>query len=129
MTTRGEPLRSVGAATRRLLVRALTLAALTMATAAVSGPAQAAEFEYSGDKGPGSGAQQSADWEACAGTAPAFIRQSPIDIRRARLNANLHRLHLNLAETPIDLFNNGHTIENEYEPGSTLAFRGVTYTL
>lgn len=110
------------------LLRTLT-AALTVGALAFAGSARAADFEYSGDKGPGFWADQDPAWKACAGTADGFQKQSPVDISLVRINRRLRKLDLTLLETPINLLNDGHVIENEYEPDSKLAFDGVTYTL
>ena len=87
--------------------------------------AKAAEFSYSGDEGPGFWGALDPAWENCA----TDTRQSPIDIDRVRRDATLGPLQLHLQATAIDLTNNGHTIEQEYAPGSTLTFEGVVYTL
>jgi carbonic anhydrase len=95
--------------------------------AATPGDASPPEFAYSGDNGPGFWGEVPG-WEACAGTA-ATERQSPIDIDRIVVDRRLAPLRLQLHETPLALMNNGHTIEQEYEPGSTLAHDGVIYDL
>jgi carbonic anhydrase len=87
----------------------------------------APEFAYSGDSGPGFWGE-TPGWEACAGTAVA-TRQSPIDIDHVVVDRRLAPLRLQLHETPLALTNNGHTIEQEYEPGSTLALDSVLYDL
>ena len=87
----------------------------------------APEFAYSGDNGPGFWGE-TPGWEACAGTSRTQ-RQSPIDIDRIVVDRHLGRLQLLLNETPLALTNNGHTIEEEYEPGSSLTVDGVTYGL
>jgi carbonic anhydrase len=85
-----------------------------------------AAFSYSGDNGPGFWGQLDPAWEACAAGGG---KQSPININRVRLDRKLRPLNLSLKATPIALVNNGHTIEEEYEPGSNLAFGGTTYQL
>src|SRR5262245_52263887 len=87
----------------------------------------APEFGYSGDNGPGFWGETTG-WEACAGTLTT-ARQSPIAIDRVVPDSRLRPLQLQLHETPLALTNNGHTIEQEYEPGSTLALDGVLYGL
>ena len=89
--------------------------------------AHADEFGYSGNNGPGFWAE-TPGWEACAGTA-ATERQSPIDIDQVVADRHLRRLRAELNETPLALVNNGHTIEEEYEPGSSLVVDGVRYGL
>jgi carbonic anhydrase len=96
-------------------------------TILLAGGDTAQEFAYSGDNGPGFwGATPG--WEACAGTSRTQ-RQSPIDISRIVYDRHLGRLPLRLSETPLVLTNNGHTIEEEYEPGSSLTVNGVEYGL
>ena len=87
----------------------------------------APEFAYNGDEGPGFWGE-TPGWEACAGTSPAQ-RQSPIDIDHVAFDRHLGPLPLQLHETPLALTNNGHTIEEEYEPGSSLTVNGVAYGL
>jgi hypothetical protein len=83
----------------------------------------APEFAYSGDNEPGF-CGETPGWEACAGTARTQ-RQSPIDIDHIIFDRHLGPLQLRLHETPLALPNNGHTIEEEYEPGSSLTVNGV----
>jgi carbonic anhydrase len=92
-----------------------------------AGADTAPEFAYSGDEGPGFWGS-TPGWEACAGTAPTQ-RQSPIDLDHIVFDRHLGRLPLRLFETPLVLTNNGHTIEEEYEPGSSLTVNGVEYGL
>src|SRR5262245_48495506 len=95
--------------------------------AAAQADASTPEFAYTGDNGPGFWGEVPG-WEACAGTS-ATERQSPIDIDRIVVDRQLAPLQLDLHETPLALTNNGHTIEQEYEPGSTLTLDGLVYEL
>lgn len=88
---------------------------------------EAAEFLYTGDNGPGFWAELDPAWEACAGGDNSI--QSPIDVNSVIIDPTLKPLVLDLKETPIHLINNGHTIEQEYEVGSSLTFEGVKYEL
>jgi len=90
------------------------------------GKAHAADFAYAGDAGPGFWAQLDPAWEACAG---AGGKQSPIDLSHVVVDPGLQPLQLEVEPTPIALLNNGHVIEEEYEPGSTLQFEGLVYHL
>jgi len=92
-----------------------------------SADTDAPEFAYSGDNGPGFWGE-TPGWEACAGTG-GTQRQSPIDIGHVVFDRHLGPLQLQLHETPLALTNNGHTIEEEYEPGSSLLVNGVVYGL
>ena len=105
-----------------------TVRALACALAfGLSADTGAPEFAYSGDHGPGFWGETPGQ-EACAGTATTE-RQSPINIDRIVVDRRLGRLPLRLHETSLALANNGHTIEEEYEPGSSLTLNGVEYGL
>ncbi|HYB28920.1 MAG TPA: carbonic anhydrase family protein [Solirubrobacteraceae bacterium] len=102
-------------------------AAFAASGVAASGSTQpTATFSYSGDNGPGFWGQLNPAWEACAGGKG---RQSPIDITNVQIDPSLRALNLALKPTPLALINNGHTIEQEYEPGSTLTLGTATYHL
>lgn len=62
--------------------------------------------------------------EECDGQA-----QSPVDIAATVQDNTLELLSIDYKDTPVNLINNGHTIEFEYEPGSVLFFDGVQYEL
>ena len=126
----GMPFRFVQSLTSALAALFIGIATMSLAHdgAALSASESAApEFGYSGDNGPGFWGETSG-WEICAGTLPA-ARQSPLDIDRVVPDSHLGRLHLQLLETPVALTNNGHTIEEEYEPGSSINLNGLVYDL
>jgi carbonic anhydrase len=118
---------------RRAFARRIVAgAAVSIAIVGLWGAGRAAaattpEIVYSGDNGPGFWGEV-AGWETCAGTS-ATARQSPIDIDRVVVDRRLAPLRLQLHGTPLALTNNGHSIEQEYEPGSTLALDGTVYDL
>lgn len=60
----------------------------------------------------------------CSGSA-----QSPVNITGASADASLKALEMHYEAVPIELINNGHTVEFEYESGSTLVLNGATYEL
>jgi len=104
---------------------------LISATAGLSfiGSAEAQEFQYTGDDGPAHWAELNPGWDACAGDAQT-ARQSPIDIQKVTFDRDLKRLKLETFPTTIDMFNNGHTIEQHYEDGvSRIYFDGICYDL
>jgi carbonic anhydrase len=106
-----------------------TLSTLLALHAALVGIAHAQEFQYSGDDGPAHWSELNAAWEACAGTE-STARQSPIDIGKVAFDRSLRRLDLRTYPTTIDIFNNGHTIEQRYEStGSAIFFEGAEYEL
>ncbi|MBV8081760.1 MAG: carbonic anhydrase family protein [Candidatus Eremiobacteraeota bacterium] len=54
--------------------------------------------------------------------------QSPIDLGQA-IHAEFGDIELSYHETPLRILNNGHTVQINYEPGSTLALQGRTYQI
>jgi carbonic anhydrase len=103
--------------------------ASAVAACALAGRTEAQEFQYSGDDGPAHWSALDPAWEACAGPEPT-ARQSPIDVKKAVFDWRLKRLDLQTFPTTIDIFNNGHTIEQHYEDtGSRIFFDGVEYEL
>jgi carbonic anhydrase len=107
------------------IVIASVVAVLSIAPAIARG--QHSEFGYSGDHGP-SHWSETPGWEACAGTA-ASARQSPVDIDHVTIDQTLTPLQLRLRPTPVALVNNGHTVEEEYAPGSAVTVGGVSFEL
>ena len=68
------------------------------------------------------------DWNSCFMECAGQV-QSPVNITRAVQDANLSALKMNYTEVPVHLLNNGHTIQFEQEPGSTLELDGATFEL
>jgi carbonic anhydrase len=107
------------------IVMASVVVVLSIAPAIVRG--QHAEFAYSGDHGP-THWSETPGWETCAGTA-ADAHQSPIDIVQVTIDKTLTPLQVRAQPTPVALVNNGHTVEEEYAPGSAVAVGGVSFEL
>ena len=98
--------------------------ALTLAVSLLcASTGAAAQFTYNGDTGPGFWAELDPAWLSCGDDSG----QSPIAIGATRPGTRLGALSpiVSLQETPISLTNNGHTLENEYEPGSSITLDGV----
>lgn len=126
----GTPTRHRRTRQRTTGVLALSLGAVALGLSLMFVPtaasgATAVPFEYTGDNGPGFWAElNTPDWQACDDDG-----QSPINIGRAASDPSLAALALDLHETPMHLTNNGHTIEQEYEEGSTLTLGDVEFEL
>ncbi len=85
-----------------------------------------AEWSYSGATGPSSWGALSPLYLNCASST----RQSPIDITGAVNDNTLSPISFaGIHAHDVDLINNGHTIEQEYSAGSTISFKGKTWTL
>lgn len=84
----------------------------------------AVTWGYTGDIGP-------AHW---GDLAPAFaacklgVAQSPIDLT-SDIEAKPHDLAFRYVPSPLEIVNNGHTIQVDYAPGSTLLSGGRQYAL
>lgn len=78
-------------------------------------------FTYSGETGPEHWASLSAEFEKCgSGTV-----QSPINIK----NINVSPIAFGYKDTPLTTLNNGHTIQVNYEPGSTIKIDEQSFEL
>ena len=108
-------------------VRSLAIGCALLGTA-IASSALAQEFSYNGDTGPAYWHELNpTDWAACEGMGMA---QSPINIRTVKPDNTLKPLDLVTFPTAIDIFNNGHTIEQRYEDtGTMIYFEGVAYEL
>ncbi len=105
-----------------LIIKLLPSLALVTGLGFTSYASATTPFAYTGDNGP-------SYWGGTC-NADTSQRQSPIDIVNPVVNPQLTRLNLNIADTSINLLNNGHTIEQVYEgTGSNIFFNGVEYEL
>lgn len=83
-------------------------------------------FGYSGSIGPAFWGELDDAWALCADG----LEQSPIDIRA--LAAQMHDgddLTVDYHASPIEFVNNGHTVQMNYEPGSSITLGGEEYEL
>lgn len=93
-------------------------------TPARSQQAQPAHWSYEGEEGP----QKWGQLDPAFGTCANGHEQSPIDIRQAT-PAELPPLKFDYSSAPLNIVNNGHTIQVNYPPGSTLTVGDKTYAL
>lgn len=83
-------------------------------------------WSYSGEEGPSSWAELSADFAVCE----AGVAQSPIDIvSEESFVVGLDDLGFSWSETDIEVIDNGHTIQANVAAGNTTTFDGQTYDL
>lgn len=108
----------------------LTIAAVILALFAVIVPAAFAQEEepphwgYEGEHGPDHWAELEEDFALCS----AGHSQSPIDVSGAT-DVGLSDIAFHYGETPLSVLNNGHTIQVNVEPGSTITYNGRDYAL
>jgi len=103
--------------------RASLIFAVTLAHASVAFAGEA-HWEYAGEHGPGHWGEMKADYAAC-GIGKV---QSPIDIKGAR-KAQLPAIQFDYKDSPLNLVNNGHTVQVNFAEGSSITVDGKKYKL
>jgi carbonic anhydrase len=106
---------------RSAIVLTLLLLCLTPTTVVASDPAH---WGYDGEVGPEHWGTLSPEFAACS----AGKEQSPVDIP-ATATVNPPDLRFDYRPSELNIVNNGHSIQVNYEPGSTLEVGGVVYEL
>ena len=105
----------------------LLVAALLMALLA-AGPSFAQEphphWTYEGEEGPDHWGDLSPDYALCS----TGHSQSPIDIGQVAVD-DVPAIEFNYGPSVLNILNNGHTIQVNYIPGSSITFDGVEYQL
>lgn len=87
-------------------------------------PPAAPPWSYEGDSGPANWGQLDPSFSLCdEGQA-----QSPIDLTNAA-TLNLSDIEFTYAPSALNIFNNGHTIEVEYDAGSQIIYNEIAYSL
>ena len=105
-----------------LLISTLSLVGLPVLSAAQE--AHSPHWAYEGKEGPKEWANLDSSYAACA----VGKMQSPIDIKGAK-KADLLALNFSYHTVPLSIIDNGHTIQVNYAPGSTLTVGEKLYTL
>lgn len=108
---------------RRTLLKLTSIGALgasftacfTALSRASAGEQTTAHWGYIGESGPEHWAELSSDYQACQ----IGVEQSPIDLQGA-ITARLEELDVDYQPSPLKLINNGHTIQVNYAPGSSI---------
>lgn len=85
--------------------------------------AATAHWEYSGETGPAKWASLTPEFGQCAGS-----NQSPVNLT-ALVEAELAPLQFHYLPGGKTLVNNGHTVQVNYAPGSTLQLDGMAFEL
>jgi carbonic anhydrase len=94
--------------------------------AGVCAAADSGRWTYSGATGPAKWAKMEKDFAACA----AGKTQSPIDIPDSEARkGDLSPLLFDYKPSPLRIIDNGHTIQVNYAPGSTISVEGKRYEL
>jgi len=98
---------------------------LSIVCIAAGAAAQTANWSYSGKTGPITWSKLDPAYAACS----AGQDQSPIDIRKARLDTSLAPIEFHYIAGPVVVENNGHTIVVHVDPVSYIVVGGVRYNL
>ena len=88
------------------------------------GSEEKAEWGYDGDKGPEYWGEIAQAYAACS----VGMQQSPIDIP-AMAPVNPGNLDISYGESAVNILNNGHTIQANYDQGSSVIIDGMVYDL
>ncbi|MDD5390766.1 MAG: carbonic anhydrase family protein [Gallionellaceae bacterium] len=82
-------------------------------------------WEYEGHHGPAHWGEMSKDFEVCG----LGKHQSPIDIRKAEMKADLPELAFDYAASPLKIINNGHTVQVNIDAGGGVKIGDHVYRL
>ncbi|WBX73736.1 carbonic anhydrase family protein [Tenacibaculum pacificus] len=84
------------------------------------------KWSYKGDIGPTYWASLCENFSECNGD-----KQTPIDINttESNIDVSLSKIAINYNDTKTHILNNGHTIEFEYDKGSSITVNKTTYDL
>lgn len=86
----------------------------------------APHWGYAGANGPERWGSLSTDYGVCGSGS----QQSPINLVTAdAIHATIGHIRMAYRPVPLRIVNNGHTIQVNYPPGSTLTLRGPTFNL
>lgn len=100
-----------------------TLALLTACSSTSNTTEQHSEWSYEGKTGPANWAQLTPEYGACNGK-----NQSPVDLT-SFTEASLKPLQFQYQAGGNEVINNGHTVQVNYEVGSSVLIDGVQFTL
>ena len=109
---------------RTTLQVAVVLSFLVNFAGAASPADEHGHWGYSGDSGPDHWAQLNPEYEECS----KGHQQSPINIAHAK-RANLPPIEFNYQPAALAVINNGHTIQVNYAPGSSINIGSKSYGL
>ena len=110
-----------------ILVRPFVSIAMLLFVVVSAGAAEGGHhWSYSGSTGPAEWAHLESDFGVCG----VGKMQSPIDIRDAAARRTaLPAITFDYKSVPLKLIDNGHTIQVDYPPGSTITVDGKQYEL
>ncbi|HXH67172.1 MAG TPA: carbonic anhydrase family protein [Candidatus Limnocylindrales bacterium] len=102
----------------------LSAAVLSVFATVVNAQQSKTHWSYSGENNPAKWGNLDTAYATCS----VGNRQSPINITKPK-TANLPALQFHYSAVPLNIIDNGHTIQVNYPAGSTLSVGDKTYTL
>lgn len=102
----------------------LAVAMVTVLATGTTGTILAQHWGYEGEAGPQNWSKLDPNFGVCA----SGKNQSPIDLK-GFIEADLKALKLDYNASMVDILNNGHTVQVNYAPGSSLAVDGLRFEL
>lgn len=108
----------------KTLLHACVWAALALASPNLIAE-EKSEWGYEGEAGPEHWAKISPEFSACAGR-----NQSPIDLVTVKMiKADLEKIKFSYKSVPLEVVNNGHTVQVNYAAGSHIVVDGIEFEL
>jgi len=102
----------------------LTVAMGLAAAGAVQASGGGSHWGYEGEAGPDHWGSLAPEYEACA----KGVKQSPIDIKGAS-ESDLEDIKFHYQSSKINILNNGHTVQVNYDKGSYIEINGERFNL
>lgn len=107
-----------------LLISLLYINSCANSTLPIPESCEEVEWAYTGSSGPSKWAELCVGYGECGGS-----EQSPINITSSNPGTGLAALTTTQNQSTTYIINNGHTIEFVYDEGSSLQWKGESYTL
>jgi carbonic anhydrase len=109
---------------KKLLIVASSILLSSVAYAGTGGHAEHAHWGYGGEEGPEHWAELSPEFAACGNGK----NQTPINIQNS-VKAKLNPIKFNYTTDVTDVHNNGHTVQANMAPGSSITVDGIEFQL
>lgn len=109
---------------KKLIVIASSILLCSFAFAGTGGHSEYAQWGYSGEKGPEHWAELSPEYALCG----SGKNQTPINIRNV-VKAKLDPIIFSYTTNVNDVLNNGHTVQANMAPGSSITVDGIKFML
>lgn len=107
-----------------LIAASLTIFGLVVLVSPQLNAQEEIHWTYEGEEGPEHWGSLKPEYALCS----TGKTQSPVDIVGA-YSTDIHDIRFDYRASALNIFNNGHTIEVNYDAGSSITYKGVTYNL